>query len=631
MPVGSDASLLLGLAELLRSTGVDASEDFITSPPTSVPRPGVVFGAGLGTAYGKSLLASIEGNRPPKEQKKDRWWTRRDVVEIETCGIPRLADIWSVRAEYRMIVCKRWRWTREHINVLEARVALMDLKRSLRVVSGCGRIKLTLSDSLVTVGTFEKGRSSSFPLLCLCRRAAAYCIAGEVKWRLRHIETHKNVADDGSRGRESLVASPKPRPSVSHHGQIDEVDGLDSWETPLLVKLESVPEESHLLEGNERFIAGASADRRCSATWPSCSSPPERAAVAAKHTCVDSVLSPQGRGRKVSRVLADPAPLSVPVPKYSDSLASFGLSNTPYAIEIFAGSCVLTAALKSQNFRTLHPIEIQKSHIFDVSRRSTQRLLLRMVDEGLIWYAHFGTPCSVWSVARNGIKNWARAKVKEDQSLEYTLFSVAMIHSLMRRQAFFSLENPRGSGIWKLFPVSSLLAHPSIFIVSFDMCAYGQPFRNSTSVMSNVSSLKSLERRCPGLSSAHSHVHVKGGLGRKAGAYPKSLCLEWARALKVVAPAGACGTASAAVLARQYERFEEAARRVDRRSKAYDKHPSDDVAGSHYLCRASDYLRRFSRPRFAGHPATIPRQCASEKEPGSTISAAHATGRPPGL
>ena len=75
----------------------------------------------------------------------------------------------------RLLGAHPWKWPSEHINVKEARVALLGLRWVARMARNCGRRFLTLSDSLVTIGVFEKGRSSRSPvLMALCRRAAAY-------------------------------------------------------------------------------------------------------------------------------------------------------------------------------------------------------------------------------------------------------------------------------------------------------------------------------------------------------------------------------------------------------------------------------------------------------------------------
>ena len=46
---------------------------------------------------------------------------------------------------------------------------------------------------------FDRGRSCSYDLLCLSRRAAALCIGADVSWVLRHLETWRNPSDEGSR------------------------------------------------------------------------------------------------------------------------------------------------------------------------------------------------------------------------------------------------------------------------------------------------------------------------------------------------------------------------------------------------------------------------------------------------
>ena len=77
----------------------------------------------------------------------------------------------------------------------------MALKREARSVSGHQSRLLVFADSMVSVLAFDKGRSKSYPLNSLCRRAAAYQIACGIKLRCRHIPTDRNVADEGSRRR----------------------------------------------------------------------------------------------------------------------------------------------------------------------------------------------------------------------------------------------------------------------------------------------------------------------------------------------------------------------------------------------------------------------------------------------
>ena len=98
-----------------------------------------------------------------------------------------------------MLVAGRWRWEQEHINLKEARVALMFVRRACRSRRGLGHRHLVLSDNLCTIGAFEKGRSSSWALNNLCKRLCAYKLAGRLQLRFRYIESKRNVADEGSR------------------------------------------------------------------------------------------------------------------------------------------------------------------------------------------------------------------------------------------------------------------------------------------------------------------------------------------------------------------------------------------------------------------------------------------------
>ena len=113
-------------------------------------------------------------------------------------GIPALEDCWVARRRYKLVAADRWRWQEEHINLKEARVALMGLRRHCRSVKFLGTKLLSISDSQVSVGAFEKGRSSA-GLQALCRRAAAYRLGGQIAWRLRYIETDRNPSDQDSR------------------------------------------------------------------------------------------------------------------------------------------------------------------------------------------------------------------------------------------------------------------------------------------------------------------------------------------------------------------------------------------------------------------------------------------------
>lgn len=101
-------------------------------------------------------------------------------------------QVWSV------IVSSRWRWP-AHINLLEVEAALLSLRWVLSHPSAVGRRIVIYSDSRVAVGALTKGRSSSFRLLRLLRRAAALVLSSGLQVHYRWLPSGENPADGPSR------------------------------------------------------------------------------------------------------------------------------------------------------------------------------------------------------------------------------------------------------------------------------------------------------------------------------------------------------------------------------------------------------------------------------------------------
>ena len=62
----------------------------------------------------------------------------------------------------------------EHINVKEARVVLLAIRRACRLRKNPGRRIRVLSDNMSSCLVIDKGRSRSFALNSIARRAGAY-------------------------------------------------------------------------------------------------------------------------------------------------------------------------------------------------------------------------------------------------------------------------------------------------------------------------------------------------------------------------------------------------------------------------------------------------------------------------
>lgn len=119
----------------------------------------------------------------------------------ESRGLPPepIDDALLAHAErsWRVAYVQTWESV-EHNNVGEMRVLVGALRRAAR--SASGKRVLLLTDSLVAMGALLKGRSSSWPLLRLCRVALATCLGSGLRFAIRYVPTWINPADAPSRG-----------------------------------------------------------------------------------------------------------------------------------------------------------------------------------------------------------------------------------------------------------------------------------------------------------------------------------------------------------------------------------------------------------------------------------------------
>jgi hypothetical protein len=110
-------------------------------------------------------------------------------------------------SNWRTIVSHPWQQQGEHINVLEVRAALTAVRWSLSLPSSiqssgeqwCGRRLLLVSDSAASLGSINKGRSSSHSLLRPLRTIAALVLGSGIQLSVVWIPSADNPADGPSR------------------------------------------------------------------------------------------------------------------------------------------------------------------------------------------------------------------------------------------------------------------------------------------------------------------------------------------------------------------------------------------------------------------------------------------------
>ena len=92
-------------------------------------------------------------------------------------------------------------WDREeHQNVLECRTVVMVLRRLARCRRIWNQKVVVVTDSLVTMGCLNKGRSSSWPLLKQARASGIIQLVLGIRPRFRWVSSERNAADGPSRG-----------------------------------------------------------------------------------------------------------------------------------------------------------------------------------------------------------------------------------------------------------------------------------------------------------------------------------------------------------------------------------------------------------------------------------------------
>ena len=210
----------------------------------------------------------------------------------------------------------------------------------------------------------------------------------------------------------------------------------------------------------------------------------------------------------------------------------------PFCLEIFSGSGNLSAALKQTGLPVLPDIELEKGSEYNLLRKSTQTVILRLLATGNVKYVHFGTPCKVFSRARHNLRNYRQARLHETEGVALALFTVRCIRILLRVGGYFSIENPLTSRIWDFEPIRALFRHREALFVRWDMCCYNTCYKKPTGLLTNMTSLSGLARLCD---RGRQHIQLRGSESRRvggemkrgtmasfAGEYPMSLCTTWA-------------------------------------------------------------------------------------------------------
>ena len=182
-----------------------------------------------------------------------------------------------------------------------------------------------------------------------------------------------------------------------------------------------------------------------------------------------------------------------------------------------------------------------------------------------------------------------------------------------------SVENPQSSKLWEFHLVRELMSLSNCRFVVWDMCRFGSAYRKPTALLTTLSELESLSKRC---NHAFRHIPAAGStrvrvgsaykwVARKtlAGVYPAQLCTAWARQVRSASSLAASSRPrDAAKLAARLQA--ELDSHVRRRSSAKGHRApaataiEQQLGGDDYATGASSTLREAQR-YLATHTVTF--------------------------
>ena len=215
-------------------------------------------------------------------------------------------------------------------------------------------------------------------------------------------------------------------------------------------------------------------------------------------------------------------------------------------VEIFAGVGGISAACRMAGLDVSEPWDILQGTHFDLTKVRNQRRLFRLLSSGHVFLVWFGTPCTTFSVARAPLRDADDpSKPREGLSerdlaqfwdgtilAEVTARAIIIAHIA---KAFYVVENPFSSGLWRFPPVERALRATSAVFIRTVYCAWGEKWIKPTGLAGTLPGLETLSRDCSGRSnccqfSGRPHIKLRGRApdGRwwtkVAEPYPVSFC-----------------------------------------------------------------------------------------------------------
>lgn len=399
------------------------------------------------------LLDRWDGRRVPP--------TRRAFDEVAS-SVPAVHEAISQPSRWGRVICGGW-CRAEAIHNKECRASLLALRRESAHSDFGDTILIGLGDNLSEILSTSRGRARNCELNSLCRVAAAYQISSAMTWRRRHVVSAANPADYDSRledrfivgAGETLSAGAMRRRLAAR--RVEDLSGVSR------IVVDSRLEVQRGSDGNgrsARMVNGALGDA----------------------------------GGKVTReTVREKRGVEPPRPRTTPSKASALAGADRYLLEVFAGSCRISAAAAERGRLITEPIEVMHGPWSNLLDRRVERVVRNWILSGRVWAVWFAPPCARWSTARTTGRAGSEADVN---GLRCAQAMLRLLRACETKHVKYVIENPARSALFAWEPLRSHLERCGAVSARLDQCRFNRPYRKPTLLVGTLDGLESWSRSC---------------------------------------------------------------------------------------------------------------------------------------